>query len=93
MSHYPSYQEQCALLSAEQQDILEKIPHLEKIDGWLLLSEAVELFSLSNQIVSPNPVVCEIGTWKGKSAYIFSTAIRGKNGTLYCIDPFIHITL
>lgn len=88
MSFYPSYKKQFDSLSNKQKKTLNKIPYLEKIDGWLLLIEATELFDLSSQIKTSNPVVCEIGTWKGKSSYVFASAIKEKNGTLYAVDPF-----
>ena len=88
MSYYPSYKEQFKNLTNDQKKILEKIPHLEEIDGWLLLVEAIELFSLASHLASPKPIICEIGTWKGKSAYVFATAFLKKEGLLYCIDPF-----
>jgi hypothetical protein len=37
MSFYPSYQEQYDSLSSEQKEALKQIPHLEDIEGWLLL--------------------------------------------------------
>ena len=88
MSFYPSYKKQFDSLNNKQKKILNKIPYLEKIDGWLLLIEAIELFGLSSQIKTPNPIVCEIGSWKGKSSYVFASAIKEKNGILYSIDPF-----
>jgi predicted O-methyltransferase YrrM len=88
MSFYPTYQEQYIRLSTEQKKALRNIPHLEEIEGWLLLIEAAELFLMSQKIESPKPVICEIGTWKGKSSYIFASALEKKNGFLYSIDPF-----
>ena len=88
MSPYPSTKSQFALLSDAQKKTLEKIPHLEDIEGWLLLCEAVELFDLANRIDSVNPVICEIGSWKGKSAYVFASALKDKEGILFAIDPF-----
>lgn len=88
MSFYPSYKEQFALLNNAQKKALKQIPQLEFIEGWLLLAEAAELFILTSKIKSKRPVVCEIGTWKGKSSYVFTTALRKKNGLLYSIDPF-----
>lgn len=88
MSYYPSYEDQFNKLNTRQQNSLKNIPHLEKVDGWLLLVEAVELFSLANSLKSKKPVICEIGTWKGKSAYVFANALIEKHGLLYCIDPF-----
>src|SRR3989344_9643926 len=76
------------LLNNEQKNILEKIPHVGQIDGGLFLTEAVKLFELSSKIEAFRPVICEIGTWKGKSSYIFASAMKERNGVLYCVDPF-----
>lgn len=88
MSFYPSYKEQFALLNNAQKKALKRIPQLEFIEGWLLLAEAAELFILTSKIKSERPVICEIGTWKGKSSYIFATALKSKGGLLYSVDPF-----
>lgn len=88
MSPYPSTKSQLALLNETQKKTLEKIPHLEDIEGWLLLCEAVELFDIANRIDSVNPIICEIGSWKGKSAYVFASALKDKGGILFAIDPF-----
>ena len=89
MSHYPSFEEQRNKLAEEQRQTLLEIPHVNEIDGWLLLEEAVELFSLVEKIAGPAPTVCEIGSWKGKSAYVLASALRKRNGgTLFCVDPF-----
>lgn len=88
MSGYPSYEKQYNDLTSEQKIILKKIPFLESIGGWLLLIEAITLYSITSKIKSSNPVVCEIGVWKGKSSYVFSSALKKINGKLYSIDPF-----
>lgn len=88
MPDIPGYGEQFQLLTKEQKIIAKKIPHLDSIDGWLYLVEAVNLFELSNKIKSLPPIVCEIGVWKGKSSYVFASGIKKKNGVLYSIDPF-----
>ncbi|MBI5220769.1 MAG: class I SAM-dependent methyltransferase [Candidatus Liptonbacteria bacterium] len=75
-------------MDKEQKRILGHIPHLEEIDGWLLLVEAAELFRCSDSIASPHPIVCEIGTWKGRSSYVLASAMKGKGGVLYSVDPF-----
>ena len=79
---------QISSLLEKQKKILNKIPHLDSIDGWLLDVEAAELFKCSMYIKSLKPIICEIGTWKGKSSYVFASAMREKNGILYSIDPF-----
>ncbi len=88
MSAYPSNKDQINKLSTKQKIILDKIPYLESIEGWLLLTEAVTLYDIATNIKSSNPVICEIGVWKGKSSYIFATAMKQKGGTVYSIDPF-----
>lgn len=88
MSFYPSYEKQFDSLTKDQQKIIQYLPHLEEIDGWLLLAEATELFSICEQISSQRPIVCEIGAWRGKSAYVLGTALKNKNGVLYSVDPF-----
>ena len=50
-----------------------------------MLCEAVELFDLANRIDSINPVICEIGSWKGKSAYVFASALKDKEGILFAL--------
>jgi MMP 1-O-methyltransferase len=88
MPSYPSFVTQYNNLSSEQKNIFKKIPFLESIDGWLLLIEAVTLYDMASKIQSSNPVICEIGVWKGKSSYIFASVIKETGGTLYSIDPF-----
>lgn len=88
MSSYPSFETQYNNLSFEQKNIFKKIPFLESINGWLLLIEAVTLYDMASKIKSSNPTICEIGVWKGKSSYIFASAIKKLGGILYAIDPF-----
>lgn len=88
MSFYPSYQQQYGELSPKHKEALKDIPHVEDIEGWLLLEESAELFLLASGISSSRPVICEIGVWKGKSSYILATAIKNRGGALYSVDPF-----
>lgn len=88
MSPYPTITFQLERLDKNQKKALANIPHLEDIDGWLLLVEAVELYNLCKKICSNNPIVCEIGSWKGKSSYVFASAVRSHRGTVYSVDPF-----
>lgn len=88
MSFYPSYSEQFNNLDQEHKNALEEIPYVEDIEGWLLLIESIELYLLAKKINVNNSIICEIGTWKGKSAYIFATALKVKKGLLYVVDPF-----
>lgn len=88
MSSYPTIKSQLESLNDNQKMSLSKISHLEDIDGWLLLIEAIELYDLCNKISSRQPIVCEIGSWKGKSSYVLASGIKDRAGTLYSIDPF-----
>jgi hypothetical protein len=68
--------------------LLKKIPHITSIEGWLLLIEATTLYEIASNIKKDNPVICEIGVWKGKSSYVLASAIKDTTGKLYSIDPF-----
>lgn len=88
MSFYPTYQEQFNKLDILHKEALERIPFVEDIEGWLLLVESAELLLLAEKIKNNHPVICEIGSWKGKSSYIFATALKNRQGILYAVDPF-----
>jgi predicted O-methyltransferase YrrM len=84
----PIREEKTSSLTDDQKITLGKIQHFEEIDGWLSPVEAIELFDLSSTINSVKPIICEIGSWKGRSAYVFASAIGKKGGIVYSIDPF-----
>ncbi|MDE2038175.1 MAG: class I SAM-dependent methyltransferase [Patescibacteria group bacterium] len=88
MSQYPTIEYQLKHLSDDKRKILDHIPHIGEIEGWILLEEAVELYDLCSGMRSDGPIVCEIGSWKGKSSYVLASAIKDRKGTLYCVDPF-----
>lgn len=50
--------------------------------------EVFELHFLATHCDSSHPIFCEVGTWKGKSAYVLGSAAKAVRGRLYCIDPF-----
>lgn len=60
------------------------------IQGWLSDPEADRLYKLAkNNTPEINPVVVEIGSWKGKSSSVIAAGLRGKqNARLFCLDPF-----
>lgn len=71
------------------QIILQVIRDFILIDGWLSTKEAVGLYKVARSINGNNIVICEIGSWFGKSSYILAKAIESKRDScLYCIDPF-----
>jgi SAM-dependent methyltransferase len=60
-----------------------------EIDGWLAHGEAIALYETARSLPDDRPVVCEIGSWVGKSSVVIARGLLGKPGaTLYCIDPF-----
>jgi predicted O-methyltransferase YrrM len=60
------------------------------IEGWLSDPEADALYKLARyHSPSANPVVVEIGSWKGKSSSVLAAGLLNKsNPSLFCIDPF-----
>lgn len=59
------------------------------IDGWLTVSEAIELFELARSLPHERPLAVEIGCWQGKSSVCIARGLQGKNAPrLCCIDPF-----
>lgn len=88
MPPYPSFEVQYASLCEEDKALAAMLTPLYAIDGWLRLSEMLCLYRLARGILVPNPIICEIGSWKGKSSSVLATAAKEIGGILYCIDPF-----
>jgi len=61
-----------------------------RVHGFLALSEGDQLFKMARDYTPDNnPVVVEIGSWKGKSSILLAGGLVGKeNPRLFCIDPF-----
>lgn len=75
--------------SYNDQIILQLIKNYSLIHGWFSANEALALFKLVQSIKRDNVVVCEIGSWLGKSSYVIARALDTKKyGKLFCIDPF-----
>ena len=71
----------------KKQKALSKIQNYLSIEGWLTAEEALGLYSIAKKLsIKKQPVVVEIGSWKGKST--FCIAIGLQNGEINCIDPF-----
>ena len=86
---YPTPEEEIKNLSASDTLLFQEIEGMVRIDGWLMVKEAIALYDLATRTTSQYPVFCEIGSWKGKSAYVFGTAIKTLGcGVHYCVDPF-----
>jgi len=62
----------------------------ERIQGFLSHAEGDRLFRLARDLSpSENPVLVEIGSWKGKSSVMLAAGLAGKkNAKVYCIDSF-----
>lgn len=58
----------------------------ETIDGFLSPAEVLALYETARQL-PPNAVACEIGVWKGRSAYCLAAGLPA-GGKLIAIDPF-----
>lgn len=72
-----------------EQIVLQIIRNYELIDGWLSPREAVQLYRLSRAKLDHSPVVCEIGSWVGRSSYVLARGVGWHpHGKVYCIDPF-----
>jgi len=59
------------------------------IDGWLNITEACALYKTVKKIKNRNIKICEIGSWMGRSSYVFARAIEDNaRSQVICIDPF-----
>lgn len=73
----------------DDQIVMQIIHDFVLIDGWLSPAEAVALYLTARATPRQDVVLCEIGSWLGKSSYVLARALDGKpNSVLYCIDPF-----
>lgn len=71
------------------QAVLNIIKDFMLIDGWLSTREACELYKLAQSLKNNGLILCEIGSWLGRSSYVLAKAIENrKKSYLYCIDPF-----
>lgn len=72
------------------QEVFNRIESFRTIGGWLSPREAATLFRVAVSLDAIAPVVCEIGSWRGKSSYVLAKALQDRPdaGSLVCIDPF-----
>ncbi len=65
--------------------LLHLIKGFHKIQGWLSPIEAAHLFYFAKKC-SPQSIVVEIGSWKGKSTFCLAKGLN--SGQIFAIDPF-----
>ena len=60
-----------------------------QIQRWLTDGEGDQLFKLARDFTPhADPVVAELGSWKGKSSVMLKAGLIGKqNPNLFCVDP------
>lgn len=63
----------------------KKLGQYNKIEGWLTVTEATGLFTIST-LLQKHANILEIGSWKGKSTWCLAQGL--KSGIINCIDPF-----
>lgn len=70
-------------------DIIERA---KQIDGFMPEGELQLLYDLANKYIQQGSTACEIGTWKGRSAYVLASVCKEKGAKLICIDTFAGAT-
>jgi predicted O-methyltransferase YrrM len=66
--------------------IFQKIKEYQRIEGWLSVKEAVNLYRFASKVKRTDAVIVEIGSWKGKSTYCLAKGLS--EGIVITIDPF-----
>ncbi|MCB1712526.1 MAG: class I SAM-dependent methyltransferase [Candidatus Riesia sp.] len=66
-------------------DIINKA---REIQGWLRDDEYDIVYDLAQKHVKRGGHVVEVGSWKGKSAFIWASVCKEKSAWLTCIDTF-----
>ena len=66
----------------------EIINEAEKIQGWMSRGELGLLYDLTKEVVEKDGLAVEVGSWKGRSAYVIGQACQEKGARLICIDTF-----
>jgi predicted O-methyltransferase YrrM len=66
-----------------------EMSQFKSVPGFLLDQEGKFLFDTVTDLKVDGPVIVEIGSWLGKSAVVFGSALKKKGGgTLHCVDLF-----
>ena len=66
----------------------EIIKVAETIQGWMSPEELGVLYDLSQSVLVKDSLAVEIGSWKGRSAYVLGSVCKQKAAKLICIDTF-----
>jgi predicted O-methyltransferase YrrM len=66
----------------------EIINEAEKIQGWMSHEELGLLYDLAKEVLEKDSLAVEVGSWKGRSAYVIGHACKEKGAKLICIDTF-----
>jgi len=66
----------------------EIINEAEKIQGWMSKDELGLLYDLSREVLEKDDLAVEVGSWKGRSAYVIGQVCKEKEASLICIDTF-----
>jgi hypothetical protein len=66
----------------------ELIARTDKIEGWMPYEELSILYDLGMQYIHSGGVACEVGSWKGRSAFLLASICREKGARLISIDTF-----
>lgn len=68
--------------------INEAIENASKIQGWFPEEDMRTVWNLVIGKVPEGGLVVEMGSWKGRSSYIFAAACQEKKANLICMDSF-----
>ena len=66
----------------------EIIKNADKIQGWMTLEELGVLYDLACEVLKKDSLAVEVGSWKGRSAYVLGNVCKNAGSKLICIDTF-----
>lgn len=69
-------------------DIAQLVQKAEQIEGWMPGSQLHQIADFTEKYLTEGGVVCEIGTWKGRSTYVMASIARDKKAKVVAIDTF-----
>jgi len=58
------------------------------IQGWFPIEDMETAWDLVHQHLSAGDTMVEVGSWKGRSSYVFAAACQDVGAKLICIDSF-----
>lgn len=68
-----------------KEDIIKKA---KKIQGWASDEELGLIYDLAQKYLTKNSLALEVGSWKGKMAFVTASVCLQKGATLICLDTF-----